>query len=100
MSYGFMSLEIHDGPFVTVTRPNGESYSCPKGYENLSDGDTAKDEPKGFWHRLSASGYMDCTDWSGPFPTEAEAREDASQMYDICACGADLDEDYKCTERY
>lgn len=32
-------------------------------------------EPAPKWFaRLSAPGYMDCTDWSGPYDTEAEAK--------------------------
>ena len=30
-------------------------------------------EDKGIYCRLSADGYMDCTDWHGPFDTVEEA---------------------------
>ena len=30
----------------------------------------------GYFYRLSASGYLDCTEWSGPFATYEEAEED------------------------
>jgi hypothetical protein len=35
----------------------------------------------GFFWRLSAPGYMDCTEWCGPFATEAEAKADCDEMY-------------------
>lgn len=35
----------------------------------------------GVYSRLSASGYLDCTDWSGPFETEEEAVADLLSMY-------------------
>jgi hypothetical protein len=31
--------------------------------------------------RLSAPGYMDCTDWMGPFDSEEEALEELFQIY-------------------
>lgn len=37
---------------------------------------------KGAWMaRLSAPGYLDCTEWTGPFETEAEARAYLSDTY-------------------
>lgn len=36
-----------------------------------------------WWARLSAAGYLDATDWSGPFLTEAEARSEIERIYDI-----------------
>lgn len=44
-----------------------------------SGDDTAE---AGIYARLSAPGYLDCTDWSGPFQTEAEAEADLVGMYD------------------
>ena len=35
----------------------------------------------GFYSRLSASGYLDCTDWHGPFPTEEEAMAELISVY-------------------
>ncbi len=37
---------------------------------------------RGWFGRLSASGYLDCTDWSGPFDSEKEAKEFLSDLYD------------------
>ena len=38
-----------------------------------------------FWGRLSASGYMDCTDWDGPYDTLAEAKASLAEMFDVDA---------------
>lgn len=35
----------------------------------------------GFVCRLSASGYLDCTDWQG-FDTEQECKDSLAEMYD------------------
>ena len=35
----------------------------------------------GWYHRLSANGYMDCTDWTGPFDSELDAARDCINMY-------------------
>jgi hypothetical protein len=36
----------------------------------------------GWYGRLSAPGYLDCTDWSGPYSSEEEAGEALNDMYD------------------
>jgi hypothetical protein len=35
----------------------------------------------GWYSRLSAPGYLDCTDWSGPYETESEALEALYEMF-------------------
>jgi hypothetical protein len=35
----------------------------------------------GWFHRLSAPGYLDCTDWCGPFDTRGEAEEACAEVY-------------------
>lgn len=39
----------------------------------------------GWFCRLSAPGYMDCTEWSGPFETIEEAKAEIESMYDVDA---------------
>lgn len=41
-------------------------------------------QEEGYYARLSAPGYLDCTGWSGPYRTEAEARDALAEMHDIC----------------
>lgn len=36
---------------------------------------------KGWFARLSAPGYMDCTEWCGPFPSEDAALAHLEEMY-------------------
>ena len=81
---GFMSPETTKEPFVTVTHTNGESYSCPEGCEDLRDGDETERIPSAWWARLSASGYMDCTEWDGPFKTKREALASLAETFDLC----------------
>jgi hypothetical protein len=38
-------------------------------------------EDEGIYCRLSADGYMDCTDWSGPFETIGEAAQHLIDTY-------------------
>jgi hypothetical protein len=47
----------------------------------------------GVFFRLSAPGYMDCTDWSGPYDTLDEAKAECERMFDCDPeTGDDLDE--------
>lgn len=39
----------------------------------------------GWFARLSAPGYLDCTEWLGPFDTEQEALKDLDDTYGIDA---------------
>jgi hypothetical protein len=38
-------------------------------------------EPDGIYTRLSASGFLDCTDWAGPFPDAKTAAEYLMDTY-------------------
>jgi hypothetical protein len=41
------------------------------------------DKARGWFSRLSAPGYMDCTEWSGPFDTIEEAQADITETWDV-----------------
>ena len=45
------------------------------------DDDDDDSSKSGYYARLSASGYMDCTDWSGPFETSDEAYENLAETH-------------------
>lgn len=49
------------------------------------------DEP-GWYSRLSASGYLDCTEWSGPFDTEKEALEYIMNLFEVDKNGVPANE--------
>ena len=74
-------------------RPEGNSRAAKVEYAGV-----------GYVARMSAPGYMDCTEWSGPFRSVAEAIADLAESFDICpVCGEDLafDEEDECpTCRY
>ena len=38
----------------------------------------------GWYCRESAPGYLDCTDWCGPYDTEVEAISEYCDMHEIC----------------
>lgn len=42
-----------------------------------------RDESPQWYARLNAPGYMDATDWSGPYETEKEARDYIESTYDV-----------------
>ncbi len=72
--------------FVTVTKRNGESESVPADFYCEDDFPDRKDvdvyEGK-YWARLSAPGYMDQTEWSGPYDTLQEAKDYIESTYDV-----------------
>jgi hypothetical protein len=43
----------------------------------------------GWYGRLSAPGYLDCTEWSGPYKTEEEALLEVCDTYDVDLDGND-----------
>lgn len=44
----------------------------------------------GWFSRLSADGYMDCTEWSGPYENERIAIEEICDLYDVDMNGDEL----------
>lgn len=67
MRLGFMTPEVdhfQTSPDADYLEKMGEDADLP-----------------GFYCRLSASGYLDCTEWSGPFDTMEEAMADLITTY-------------------
>ncbi len=53
----------------------------------------------GYYSRLSAPGYMDCTEWRGPYFTAEEALVELCELYDCDTEGNTFgDDDYDDTE--
>ena len=78
----FMTPNYDHGTFALITNRRGESTLVPARYENILEGETVE-YVDGWFCQLSASGYTDQTDWSGPFETEQEAREYIADHYDV-----------------
>ena len=48
------------------------------------------DEVTGYSGRLSAPGYMDCTEWMGPYDSAEEARRAVIETFELCPACEDL----------
>jgi hypothetical protein len=62
-----------DFPYAEFSR--SEAADMCEGAVELSE--------EGWWVRLNARGYMDVTDWSGPFKNEKLAREAIVDAHDV-----------------
>jgi hypothetical protein len=88
----FMQPEVWQGTMVAVEH-KGERSLFPEESFTVDEAitETCGDDweevtvarATGFWCRLSAPGYMDCTEWDGPYSTEAEALAELSAQYDL-----------------
>jgi hypothetical protein len=72
----FMKPECVKGDFATFTGQYGETITVPLGSLNLHtyDNSTLEVRHNAYGVRLSASGYLDCTDWE-VFDTLEEAQD-------------------------
>jgi hypothetical protein len=90
----FMIPQYTNEDFVFMNNGPFEDLIVPAYIEAdmIKDGYTTAERYSGkFFCRLSAPGYMDCTDWSGPFDSIQEARDHIEQTYDVDAdTGEDL----------
>ena len=64
------SLEMLNAGFMT---PDIQDF--------MEDDPETEGNGAGYYHRLSAAGYLDCTEWSGPFPSEEDAVADLLLTY-------------------
>lgn len=58
------------------TRAEAIEYACPSAQDT-------EQYTAGWYGRLSASGYLDCTDWSGPFASYEEALAHVMDLYEV-----------------
>lgn len=70
---------------VSTKRPVPPKRDWMRVFGDYIEGDRILDVDKecGWWARLSASGYMDATDWDGPYDTLEEAKEALERMHDV-----------------
>ncbi len=83
---------------MAFMKPQYEHGACPDCVNLGKPCGQHTEEPsgRGWWCRLSASGYLDCTDWSGPYPTEGAARNAIEDTYDVdCETGEDLNNSHE-----
>lgn len=50
---------------------------------NILDPDEMPETVAGYFYRLSAPGYLDCTEWCGPFKTYRDAMGDCADQYGL-----------------
>jgi len=65
-------------------QPDVQPFSQDEALELMAELDAEADPSEdlaGYYFRLSAPGYLDCTDWSGPFQSEEEAVADLLSQY-------------------
>lgn len=60
------------GPTVDKLIPFCESMPV-----EVSDGFAEAEWVTGWFHRLSMPGYLDCTEWAGPYESYSEAKAEA-----------------------
>ena len=75
----FMRPVYVQGVFGRIEDKHGETRLVPIEYAEIEDDETCE-EVAGWVCQLSANGYMDQTDWHGPFETEQEARDQEGQF--------------------
>lgn len=67
----FMIPEYIETSYAIVSNARGESYSIPLPLPcELGLGEFVESEETGILWRLSAPGYMDCTEWSSGGSTD------------------------------
>jgi len=73
------------GIFVYVDMLYGDFQWFPKGEEPKDDHYRIVEESKkdSWFARLSASGYLDCTDWSGPFKSLKAAKDHIRNTWEV-----------------
>jgi len=88
-----MQVQTYHGHFQRINNTPEGDILTPEEYTEYPGNEEAAEaygvEPEdvetvfGWFSRLSEPGYLDCTDWSGPYDTEEEAARECREMYDI-----------------
>jgi len=82
----FMQNAVEYGTFLIGETTKGTVILHPDAFDIKEHYTLLKGErwrkQTGWYGRLSAPGYLDCTDWSGPYSSEREASEALNDMYD------------------
>jgi hypothetical protein len=70
------------------TKEEARDYAPCSDFE---EGIDSSEYEAGWYSRLSAPGYLDCTDWQGPYDTEEEALQEVMELYEVDENGDDPD---------
>ena len=88
----FMLPFYDETTYARVENARGESRIVPTDALELEPDEHVESESEGILWRLSAPGYMDCTEWSSAATLE-DAMLDCLETYDVCpCCGEDTHE--------
>lgn len=90
----FMQPEYTNEDFYDVENDYGESWLVPadlvgsspslEDFRDYVEGEPADFEKQSGWFfRLSAPGYMDATEWSGPYGSLQEAKKELEELYEV-----------------
>lgn len=78
---------------MAFMRPSADYFTEEELLDILPPDDTNPDGYCAGWYsRLSASGYLDCTEWNGPYPSEREALAGVMGLYEVDENGNELNE--------
>jgi hypothetical protein len=94
---GFMQPQTQFSTnWVRIEATDGSSHVAARTDVSVAElaryhaADAIEELGEGYCARLSAPGYLDCTDWSGPFATEKQALQELAELHGLCAhCMAD-----------
>lgn len=79
---------------MAFMRPSVQFLSHAEAIEYCDDSDnplmSGNENCSGYYSRLSAPGYLDCTEWLGPFKTEAEALAYVMDAFEVDENGESL----------
>ena len=93
----FMKVETAYGEwFVYESRHEGIMTIPHECIEDIPEEDVVEvvcQRCSGWCSRLSAPGYLDCTEWMGPYEEERQAIEDCCELYSVDEDGNDIEED-------
>jgi hypothetical protein len=80
-----MLPEITNVAFIVAVLADGEHVIAPLNcVKDFGEEGAEVEQVVGQWFcRLSAPGFLDATDWSGPFETEQEAQDFIREFYEV-----------------
>lgn len=69
------------------------AYGVGRVYSFCQDPESCKEvvRKEGWYSRLSAPGYLDATDWHGPFETSDEALTECQEFHEVDGNGDEVD---------